>query len=116
MLNLINVPKALSILSLLLIGACATSETSPKHTINLLALDSDKVDNICLARPEIPINPDDAFFPMLEDGSGVFYSWDECKWFGLSCKNVQVEFKFNNKCQMQWFINNDYGLQKRSEI
>lgn len=103
----------LNILSLLLIAACATSTTSQKHTISTLSPEN-KEEKACSFSPEIPINHDNAFFPLLYDGSGVFYSWFDCRILGMWCDIYrQIDFKFDNKCHMQWFINNDYGLQKR---
>lgn len=90
----------------------SSAQTQPSSEVIKVTSDG-KVETICNFKPEIPINPDDAFFPMLPDGRGVFYSWEDCKWWGLKCNYVEVEYLFANACHMQWFINNDYGLKKR---
>jgi hypothetical protein len=68
---------------------------------------------LCDWQPEIPINPDDAFFPMLSDGSGVFYSWYDASWLGLKKEYIQRDILFSDRCAMKWFYDNDYGITKR---
>lgn len=112
MKNWIKGPAVLSILSMLLIAACGTLKTPQEHAISSISPENSEL-KLCNFRPLIPINPDDAFFPLLPDGSGVFYSWYDVYWMGLKKEYVQQDFLFSDKCAMKWFYDNDYGLGKR---
>lgn len=105
-----NVLRAFSILSFALIVACATSQTSPKP---IISTSNQPSDSVAAQAPKIPINADDAFFPMHATENGVFYSWEDCNWLGLNCKYKEVVFRFDDKATMEWFKANDFGFKKR---
>jgi len=107
--------RAVGILSLLLIGACATSETSLTPTTSISPLSPSDVITIH-ASPKIPFNTEEAFFPVHPSGQGVFYSWYECTRRIVFCVNQEyreVIFRFDDPNIMGWFINNDFGFKKR---
>jgi hypothetical protein len=103
----INVQTVLSILSLNVIAACATSPTSQRPTTDISVQSSPP--------PRIPIALEDAFFPIHPSLKGVFYSWDECRFWGLDCDYTEVLMDFNNPSMMKWFMDNDYGFAKRKK-
>jgi len=112
MKNSINALLAVSILNLSLITSCATRESSQKL---LPSIDQKSLEtNLGSDCPKIPINIEDAFFPLHESGEAVFYSWEDCKWLGLKCKYAEIIIPFSNKEAMKCFFNNDFGFKKRS--
>lgn len=98
-----------SILSLLLIAACATSPESQKPTQSTLAQTQPLNGSL---GPKIPFDSEAAFYPIHDSLEGVYYSWDECKYFGLKCVYEEVFFRFDDKAMMQWFFIKGFGFKK----
>jgi hypothetical protein len=67
-----------------------------------------------LIAPEIPFNPEDAFFPLRRNKGGKIvptYQWRECGKRIIIClrwDNKRVEFN-----DLEWFMANGFGLAKR---
>jgi len=107
-----------SILSLLLISACATSNSSQKPITSSLSQiqlsNSEQVDLVSIG-PKIPFDNQNAFFPIHPSGKGVYYSWDECTRRILVCvkwEYKEVLFRFDDENMMNWFINNNFGFKR----
>ena len=98
-----------SILSLLLIAACATSPESQMPTQNTLA-QTQLLDGSL--GPKIPFDNEAAFYPIHPSLEGVYYSWDDCKYFGLKCVYNETLFRFDDKAAMQWFLIKGFGFKK----
>jgi hypothetical protein len=72
---------------------------------------------LVLIAPQIPINPEDAFFPLrrFKDGTiGPTFQWDECPTYAIACslhlkKWVEKRVEFPD---LEWFLANGYGLTK----
>lgn len=78
---------------------------------------SDKDSNLVLIAPDIPINVDDAFFPLKRDPSDdkiyPSYQWRECAKRFIWCtewKAKTVYFK-----DLEWFLIKDMGLKMRTK-
>ncbi len=107
--------QKMSVLSLLLILSSCASDSSPKVSSNTLV----KNESVSLVHfaPDIPFAPDQAFFPLERDLSGVYYSWNECEKRFVVClkwKHKKVSFKFNDTEAMKYFKAGDFGLTKRA--
>ena len=100
----------LSALSFILIAGCANLSSSPKISSNIVQKTNDAT--MVYIGPDIPM-PQDAFYPIHSDLDGVYYSWDDCKFFGLSCKHKEAKYLFNDKAMQAWFKSNDFGYCKR---
>jgi hypothetical protein len=62
--------------------------------------------------PDIPL-PQEAFYPIHPDLDSIYYSWDDCKFFGLKCTHREVKYLFTDKAIQAWFKANDFGYCKR---
>jgi len=88
---------------------------SPKISSNTLA--QNEQSSLEHFGPDIPFPTDRAFFPIEPDLSGVYYQWRECskKFLGVCYRwrIKKITFKFDDKNQMRFFKDNDFGLLKR---
>ncbi len=105
--------KDLSIVVILLLAvSCGSVTTSPNLSSQNLAKSEDG-SKIVLIAPDIPINPEEAFFPLrrFKDGTiGPTFQWSECVKRFIVCtkwKDKRVEFP-----DLEWFLANGYGLSK----
>jgi hypothetical protein len=68
--------------------------------------------------PKIPINFDDAFFPVHSEKNEFFYSWQECTKRFIVCvkweyKEIPI-LKCDDKQGMNLLRQRDFGLKKRA--
>jgi hypothetical protein len=102
----------LNALILLSIQSCANVTSSPSLLSQSLAKSSDS--ELVLIAPEIPFNPEEAFFPLRVNKEGLIlptYQWRECAKRFIWCTKwieKRVEFK-----DLSWFHAQGFGLSKR---
>lgn len=65
-------------------------------------------------RPEIPVNSDNAFFPLRKSPQGKIvpsYSWDECASRFIVCLKWKTKIMYFD--ELEWFYASEFGLMKR---
>lgn len=95
-------------LILSLIASCSSLESCRSH------LSSTQIKNPEATAPEIPLAVDQAFFPLRRHEDGNIYpsySWDVCMKRFIVCLKWQTKIIYIK--DMEWFLNNDWGLIKR---
>lgn len=104
----------MSVLIISLIQSCSSCELSPKASYSTLAKTNDS--SVVHAAPEIPINPDVAFFPLRMNEQGKImpsYQWRECVRRFVICTKWQLKTVYFE--DLSWFYANDYGVTKRKK-
>lgn len=106
-------------LILLLMPSCSSLKLSPEISQSILA----KSESSSLVQikseasfngPDVPFNPDSAFFPLRKDVNGIIYpsrQWRACKKSFIWC--IEWEVKKVYFKDLEWFLANGYGLAKR---
>jgi hypothetical protein len=113
--------QSLMLISLILLSmeSCSSLKLSPEISQSTLAKSESASlvqieSKINLSRPDVPFNPDSAFFPLRKDSDGIIYpsrQWRVCKKSFIWC--LQWEVKKVYFKDLEWFMSNGYGLAKR---
>ena len=94
------------------IQSCSSLEHSQEVSSSTLAKTSNS--ELVQIAPDIPINKDEAFFPLRrrEDGKILpSYFWKVCKRRVIFCLKWEEKKVFFE--DLEWFLSNEYGLTKR---
>jgi hypothetical protein len=110
MKNWVNLVRI--VLTISLIVSCSNLELSPKVS----STPRPKIEETpsLTDSPKIPINPDEAFFPLRKDKTGAIlpsYQWMECRKRFVIC--LKWEKRTEYYADLSWFHANDFGLTKR---
>jgi hypothetical protein len=106
-------------LILLLMPSCSSLKLSPEISQSILAKSESASlvqieSKINLSKPDVPFNPDSAFFPLRKDVDGLIYpsrQWRVCKKSFIWCLKWEVKKVYFK--DLEWFLANGYGLSKR---
>ena len=102
----------MSVLTIALIQSCSNLESYPKVSSNTLVKNQET--SLVQIAPEIPMNRDEAFFPLRRNPKGKIvpsYQWQECEKRIIFCIKWRTKTVYFE--DLEWFLSNDWGLNKR---